>query len=74
MRLSTTAGRDEVPTGAGSKTLRLLTIARMGSTGIQRQSGREKTSVQKTGGVVSGSEGPECVNQTRVSKDSERAL
>ena len=68
MRLSTTAGRDEVPTGVGSKTLRLLTIARMGSTGIQRQSGREKTSVQKTGGVVSGSEGPECVNQIIVSK------
>ena len=60
MRLSTFARRDDVPTGAGSKTLRLFTMARMGSTGSQRPSGREKTSVQKTGGVVRGSEGSDC--------------
>jgi len=74
MRLSMTAGRDEVPTGVGSKILRLLTTARIESTGIQRQSGREKTSVQKTGGVVSGSEGPECADQTTVGKNCKRAL
>ena len=39
----------------GSNDLRLLTIHRIGSTGSQRPSGREKTSVQKTGGVKSGS-------------------
>jgi hypothetical protein len=59
MRLSTFARRDDVLTGVGSKTLRLFTKARMGSTGSQRPSGREKTSVQKTGGVVRGSEGSE---------------
>ena len=62
MRLSTFADRDDVPTGVGSKTVRLFTMARMGSTGIQRPSGREKTSVQKTGGVVRGSEGSDCAS------------
>lgn len=42
-------------TGEGSKTFRLLTIQRIGSTGSQRASARENTSVQKTGGVVIGS-------------------
>jgi hypothetical protein len=41
--------------GDGSKSLRLLTIHLIGSTGIQRASGREKTSVQNTGGVLVGS-------------------
>lgn len=41
--------------GVGSNTLRLLTKDLIGSTGIQRPSGRENTSVQKTGGVVRGS-------------------
>lgn len=59
MRLSVFVER-EVPTGVGSKILRLLTMARIGSTGSQRASGREKTSVQKTGGVVSGSEVAKC--------------
>jgi hypothetical protein len=41
----------------GSKSLRLLTIQRMGSMGIQCVSGRENTSVQNTGGVFIISEG-----------------
>ena len=41
--------------GLGSKTFRLLVMPRMGSTGSHRASGREKTSVQKTGGEVVGS-------------------
>jgi hypothetical protein len=45
----------EYVVGVGSKTLRLLTIQRMGSTGSQRASGRENTSVQNTGGVFTGS-------------------
>jgi hypothetical protein len=61
MRLSTLVGRDDVPK-VGSKTFRLLTMARIGSTGSQRTSGREKTSVQKTGDVVSGSDDSGCVN------------
>jgi len=50
-----TAGDGEEVVGVGSKTLRLLTMERMGSTGIHRASGREKTSVQKIGGVMVGS-------------------
>jgi hypothetical protein len=41
--------------GEGSKPLRLLVIPRTGSTGNHLASGRENTSVQKTGGVVNGS-------------------
>lgn len=43
--------------GEGSNTLRMLIIQRTGSTGSQRASARENTSVQKTGGVVTGSGG-----------------
>lgn len=45
----------EYVVGEGSKTFRLFTMERMGSTGSQRASGREKTSVQNTGGVDTGS-------------------
>ena len=41
--------------GVGSNALRLFTITRTGSTGIQRASAREKTSVQNTGAVSVGS-------------------
>jgi len=41
--------------GEGSKLLRSLVIPRMGSTGNHLASGRDNTSVQKTGGVVKGS-------------------
>lgn len=46
-----------IDNGVGSKTLRLFTMHRIGSTGSHRPSGFEKTSVQKTGGVIVGSEG-----------------
>ena len=41
--------------GVGSNTFRLLTMQRIGSTGSQRASGLENTSVQNTGGVDTGS-------------------
>jgi len=41
--------------GEGSKLRFLFTRPRIGSTGIHLASGRENTSVQKTGGVVKGS-------------------
>src|SRR6266550_1437527 len=55
LRAEVPGNANEDGAGVGSKTLRLLTIQRIGSTGSQRPSGREKTSVQKTGGVESGS-------------------
>ena len=46
----------------GSNTLRLFTIARMGSTGSHFPSALEKTSVQKIGGAEYGSEGAAVVS------------
>jgi hypothetical protein len=68
IQLSTTAGHDKLPTGVGSKTLCLFTVAHIGSTGSQQQSGRKITSVQKTGGVVHESERPGQTTVKSVNK------
>jgi hypothetical protein len=48
--------------------LRLLTVQRIGSTGSQRASAREKTSVQNTGGVMVGSGVPAGIYHIRKEK------